>query len=518
MNRDLRFYLQRFMHRFPWFLIVSVTITAVSRILAATLPSVYKAEARLLMESPQIPDDLATSTVKTGAPEALEIISQRLLTRAVLLDMAQRLKIYDDAADMAPDKIVDDMRSRLIIDLPVNNSGADFVTVSFAAPTGEMSARVTNEFVTMILQENVALRTASATQTLDFFKQEVDQLGAQLGQLGGKIMQYKLEHKDALPDSLDFRRGRQASQQERLVTLQREVAGLKERRAKLVEMFNATGQVDSTAIPRSPEETQLRDLKDQLAAALALLSPQHPTVVNLKQRIAALEASMNAAAAAADPAGNGTAIGTPATTGNATFDLQIADIDSQIAIDEDEQRRIETDLANLKASIDATPGNAIELDTLQRDYDNVQLQYNNAVLRLGAAQTGDRIEALSKGQRISVIEQAVVPDRPASPNRKRIALLGGIAGIAAGLGLVVLLELLNRAVHRPSDLVARLGIQSFATIPYIETHRENLRRRSLLMAIFVILVLGVPAALYAVDVYYMPLDLLISQILDRIRP
>lgn len=540
MNVDLRFYLQRFWRRFPWFLIVAILVAAVGLSLAVVLPPVYRAQARLLVEDPTIPADLAASTVNTGAPEALQIIQQRLLTRANLLDMAQRLNIYAGKTLMSPDKIVEDMRRRTTIDLPEQKAAADFVTVSFDAPTGALSAQVTNDFVTQILQENVALRTATATQTLDFFQQEVDRLGTLLGQQGAKIMQYKLDHKDALPDSLDFRRSRQASQEERLLQLDREIAGLKDRRARLVEIYQTTGDVAATTAPQSPAEAQLQQLKDQLTSALALYSPQHPTVVALKARIAALEASLapqapaapatdqpanqtpdqpadqpadpSAAPAPADPAVAPDVPGDASTT----FKLQIADIDSQIAFDMDQKGLIEEELAALKASIDATPSNAIDLDALQRDYDNTQLQYNNAVARLGEAATGDRIEALSKGQRITVIEQAVVPDQPTSPNRKLIAVGAVLGGLALGLGLVVLLEVLNRTVHRPADLVSRLGIQAFGSVPYIHTPGERLRRRVSLTAVVLVVILGIPAGLYAVDRYYLPLDLLVGRVLDKI--
>jgi uncharacterized protein involved in exopolysaccharide biosynthesis len=94
----------------------------------------------------------------------------------------------------------------------------------------------------------------------------------------------------------------------------------------------------------------------------------------------------------------------------------------------------------LAESIAATPGNAISLDTLQRDYAAVRAQYDLAVQNKARAETGDLIEALSKGQRISIVEQAVAPREPARPNRVLIAAAGIIGGIAAGLGLIVLLE------------------------------------------------------------------------------
>ena len=515
MNVDLRFYLQRFWHRFPWFLIIAAVVSAIGITLAVVLPPVYRAQATLLVESPQIPIDLAVSTVDTGAPEALQIIQQRMLTRANLLDIAQRLNVYDGQSLMTPDKIVEDMRRRTTISLPVAKAVADFVTVAFAAPTAQLSAQVTNDLVTQILQENVALRTQTAGQTLDFFQQEVDRLGTELGQQGSKIMVYKLAHKDALPDSLDFRRTRQAAQQERLLQLHREVAALKDRHDRLTEIYQATGNVDQGTAPKTPEEAQLRDAKNQLSSAMALYSPQHPAVVALKAKVAALEAAVNQQQGAApDP---GTTTNAPLTQASIAFKLQIADIDSQIAFDTDQIAAIETELVALKVSVDATPGNAIDLDALQRDYDNSQTQYNNAVARLGAAQTGDRIEALSKGQRITVIEQAVVPDTPDSPNRQLIAIGSVLGGLALGLGFVFLIEALNRStVHRPADLVKKLGIQAFATVPYIYTGGERFRRRMVLVSVVLVAVIGIPAGLFAVHQYYLPLDLLIGRVLDKI--
>jgi polysaccharide biosynthesis transport protein len=508
MSFDLRFYLQRFWRRFPWFLIVAALVSAIGISLAVVLPPVYRAEARLLVESPQIPTELASSTVNTAASEALQIIQQRMLTRANLLDMAERLKVYDGQTAMNPDKIVEDMRRRTTFDLPAVKAVADFVTVSFAAPSGPLSAAVTNEFVTLILQENVALRTATAGQTLDFFQQEVDRLGKELDQSGAKITKYKFEHKDALPDSLEFRRMRQATQQERLLQLEREIAGLNERKARLTDIYQATGTIDTNAAPRSPEEAQLRDLQNQLDNALALYSPQHPSVVALKARIAQMDDIVKQQLAPTGSAG--------ATEGSTTFDLQIADIEGQISFDTDQKALIEAELATLKASIEATPANAIDMDALQRDYDNVQTQYNNAVARLGAAETGDRIEALSKGQRITIIDPAVVPNQPASPNRPLIAVGSVLGGLALGLGLVFLIEALNRTVHRPADLASRLGIQAFATVPYIYTRREVLWRRTTVTLVVLVAVIGIPAGLFAVHQYYLPLDLLISRVLDRI--
>ena len=76
---DLRFYFALFLRRLPYFLIFTVAGAAVGLALAFTLPPSYQAQARLVVESEQIPDELAASTVRTEATEQLQIIQQRIL-------------------------------------------------------------------------------------------------------------------------------------------------------------------------------------------------------------------------------------------------------------------------------------------------------------------------------------------------------------------------------------------------------------------------------------------------------
>ena len=59
---DLRFYFALFIRRLPYFLIFTVAGTAIGVTFAMTLPPSYEAQARLVVESEQIPDELWAST------------------------------------------------------------------------------------------------------------------------------------------------------------------------------------------------------------------------------------------------------------------------------------------------------------------------------------------------------------------------------------------------------------------------------------------------------------------------
>jgi uncharacterized protein involved in exopolysaccharide biosynthesis len=290
--------------------------------------------------------------------------------------------------------------------------------------------------------------------------------------------------------------------------LDREEAVLKDRRTRLVQIYEQTGQVDAgPAANQTPEQRQLADLQDEMSQMLSVLSPENPRVKMLASQIEALEKKV---------AGQLAAGGQAAGQGLSVYDLQLADIDGQLSFIETQRSQIRDELENLRITIEATPGNAIAIDTLERNYANTRAQYDLAVANLARAQTGDVIEALAKGQRISIIEQATAPREPESPNRPLIAIGGVGAGVALGFGVILLMELLNTAIRRPQDLTAKLGIAPFATLPLMRTPGQLRRRRAIIVGVFALVILAVPAGLWAVGTYYRPLDLLLNQLMNRL--
>lgn len=504
MNLDFRFYLSIFFRRFHYFLLVAAIISASGIAVAMMLPATYRASALLLVERPQIPDELAASTVQTNTAQQVQIIEQQLTSRASVLEIADKMNIYPNRRELSPDAIISDMRQRIRIVTPrATGRSAPTMTVSFEAPDPRLAAAVANELVTQLLEKNVALRTGSATQTLEFFEQEVARLEDEIQTRSNRILQFKLENQDALPESLEFRRAQQASALERLRQTERELAALRERRTKLVELFETTGRVDVAAANLTPEQRQLQQLERELENALLVYSEANPRVKILQAKISNLETVV------AQQSGN---VDEDAPS---LFEIQLADIDSQAEILERQKQDATDTLADLQQSIDQTPRNAIQLGELNRALQTSQQQFSETMRNLSTAQMGERIEVLSKGQRLSVIEAATVPPRPASPNRPLIAAASVGAGFFAGLAFVVLLELLQSSIRRPVEIKNKLGITPLETLPYVRTRKQTVVHRSILIALIVMVAVGGPAVIWALHTFYLPLDLLIERVIDK---
>lgn len=507
---DLKYYLAVFLRRLHYFVLVVLLCAAAAVTAAFKLPAEYEATSRLLLQSAQIPDTLAAPTIETAALEQLQIIEQRLMTRANLLEIARRFRVYDDIDTMTPDEIVLAMRSDTRIDKQAGREQATLMTLTFTAGSAQAAAGVVNEYVTRILADSVGARTAQAQDTLQFFQQEVDRLATDISTQSARILEFQNANADALPDTLDYRLTLQSSLQERLATMDRDIAGLRDQKQRLVEIFRATGQVAGTpaGAEGTPEAKLLASMRSELAEALVVYSPENPKIKLLEAKIAQLEATVAAQAPA-----EGSAEEAPPMS---LLDIQLAELDARVTQLETQRADVVAQLAALKVSIEKTAGNAIQLEALRRDYENIQAQYNTATDRLAKASTGERIELLAKGERIVVLDSATVPDAPSKPNRPKIIAAGFGGGILAGLGLIVLIEMLNGAVQRPVELVRSLGITPIGTIPYVRTPGEWLRRRALIATAMLVVLAGVPGAMWAVDTYYLPLDLVLAKVTDKL--
>ncbi len=498
MTFDPHFYLSQILRRLPIIIAIVFTTTMAGILYAVSMPPVYRAEARLLIESPQIPDNLAASTVVSTADEILLAIQERIMTRDNLLKIANGHNLFEGMSQRTEDQKLTQIGNRVAIYMATNQGNTGVVNVSFAASEPELSAVVTNEIAEQVLAWNAELRTKASGNTLDFFEQEVRRLTAELAQQNAEILSFEQEHRDALPESLEYRRTRQASQQERLLQVNRELASLRDRRDRLTELYDQTGQLVTSAEDRTPEEVRLDAARQELASALVVMSPSNPRVKALQLEVASLEEAVKSQ------------LGASSGGKLSAFEVQMLDIDGQITYLADQKTGLETDLQALETSIEATPANSIRLAELQSNYETLRVQYEQAVASLSEARMGDRIEVTDRGQRITVIEKAVPPPYRAEPNRKRITVASFGAGVILSGALLLLLEILNRTVRRPSELVKALGAPPFGTIGYLDgapaPHRWSANR----LATLAVFLINIPIILLVVHIYFAPIGSLIG--------
>ena len=259
----------------------------------------------------------------------------------------------------------------------------------------------------------------------------------------------------------------------------------------------------------SPDEQQREALKQELEQALTVLSPENPKVKALQARLDQIEEKI---------------AGTSPAVLNAPENpemppmliIQLSELDSRVASLEQQKFSVQDQLEEIRVSISKTPEVSIALEELERSHAGIQSQFEQAQNRLALAQTGDLIESRSRGQRLSVVEQPAAPSSPTKPNRILIAGGGTAFGILAGLAMIFMLEMLNSTARRPEDIVNKLGVTPLTTIPYIQTRGQKFRGRSLKLLLLLAIVTIIPAAIFAIHTYYLPLDLIADRVMNKV--
>lgn len=508
---DIGFYMRLLSRRLPFLAAIVLLSTCIATVMALRLPTTYKTTATLLVEAAQISPDLLRVTSQESAEEQLDIITRRLTTRANLIALARDNRIFPNQSSMEPDDVVDRMLKKTRIDLSSGRDAATVMEISFEGRHPERVAAVVNQYVSIAVEANSATRTERAEGTLEFFQQEVDTLSIVLDEQSAKIVAFKTQNADALPENLDYRLGRQALLQERLSRAERDLEGLRAQRRNIEEVYRRTGLLENENL--SPEQMQLNALQSELRVARGIYSESNPRVRLLRQQIDVLELQIAEQQALYDAGGGGE----QAPRELSALEINLTELDAQTAALEQEIKEAVEELDSLSLSIEMTPTNGIALEALERDLQNTQELYAAAVGRMSEARMGERIELSAKGERVTILEPASVPTSPSGPNRAGIIGLGMVFGLALAGSVFMLLEVFNNKVRRPADLERVFQITALSTIPRFETATDRNKRRIVQGAMLLLVAVTVPAATWAVDTYYMPLDELFAKVMARLR-
>lgn len=506
-----------------WLMILCVVlVTPIGVMTAISLPSKYSSTAKILIESQQIPNNLVRSTVVVSAGERMALLQQRLLTRQNLLDLAERLNLFADQPNLSQTEIFNRVLGAITIkDIRLSRGRGPALsaafTISYSSTDPGETARVTNELVSMALEQNIETRSQRASETRAFLQNKVKDLAAALIGLEQRIADFKVENENTLPASLQARRTELGNLRNRSLGLQRDLITLEERKTFLEESLRLGRPAIAAATPLTPEEASLQKLERQLAQVSAIYAASHPDVRRLNSQITALQNILakrtgqanNAAEDASDDAN------AAPTAPESAIAREVASIDRQIKSLTSEAGSIEQRIAALITSIAETPQVEIALIALERQHANLAVQYQDSVRKEATAADGEELEVNRQAERYRVLEPAQVPEAPDWPPRQLIALGGAGGSVALGAFLMLAAEFRNQSVRTAGQIERKLNLRPLVTIPMIETRHDVRRRLLVRFTVILLIILAAAIALFLVDRFYLPLDLLLEKILDR---
>lgn len=172
--------------------------------------------------------------------------------------------------------------------------------------------------------------------------------------------------------------------------------------------------------------------------------------------------------------------------------------EQQVSLLQGQKALVAGRLDELRAALAAAPAVEQEFNALSRDLRQLQDQYSTITQRRADAELSAVLQSQQQAGRFEVLETALVPENPVSASRKRLALMGGMASLLAGLAAAFLMEMLNPAIRTAAQLERTLGISPVVSIPHISTRGERRQKWLIWAGALLAAAIAIPFVLRAV--------------------
>lgn len=132
------------------------------------------------------------------------------------------------------------------------------------------------------------------------------------------------------------------------------------------------------------------------------------------------------------------------------------------------------------------PQQQLTLERLQDKVSSNRKIYQMFLDQSQGAQIQEAAHRTAAEGKFRIMEPAMLPLKPMSPNRRRLALLGCVMGTLLGFSLIFLVEYLDHSLTTVEEVEQYLGLPVLGTIPRMNL-RTSKRGRKVRIAVFLVL-------------------------------
>jgi polysaccharide chain length determinant protein (PEP-CTERM system associated) len=506
----------RIASRRKWAIVLPfVLISLATVVVAHYLPNRYRSETVILVVPQQVPESYVRSTVTSRIEDRLQSISQQILSRTRLERIIQDFNLYErDRQVGIMEDVVEKMRTR---DIRVDTLKGDAFRIAFIGDNPVTVMRVTDRLASHFIDENLRDREILAQGTSQFLTVQLDDARRRLAEQEKKLEEYRRRHSGELPSqaagNLQQVQNLQLQVQavieslnhdvDRKLNIERVLADVKAMDVQAVVTAAASGDLSE-----QPVGIQLAAAEKTLSEMQLRLTPEHPDVIRLKRRITGLKQRAEAESLAAPLSPESSAPTTRAEllqrNRERALQLELESLDRQITAKRAEEQRLRKLAAGYQARIEAVPARETELAELTRDHETLQKMYADLLVKNEESKIAANLERRQIGEQFKILDSARPAEKPFSPNRTQINLLGALGALFAGFALAAFLEYRDASFRSQDEVSIVLSLPVLAQIPLITTpvERQQFRRKQLMIAAAAVFAsIAVTAGLWRIGVF-----------------
>jgi polysaccharide chain length determinant protein (PEP-CTERM system associated) len=463
--------------RRKWLIVSFVIISlAASGGFAWFKKDLYRSSTVILVEQQTIPEKYVASVVNDVASR-VSTITQQVLSRTSLLKVIEDFGLFQNTIKtQGYEPAIVSLRKNIRVETKGTRGTVEACTISFSHEDPTMAMKVTARIASQYIEQNLRLREQFVEGASDFLESELKMAQKELEAKEQVLSKFKQRYMGELPvqldgnlRSLDRLQAERTSNQEALNTLNTRL-GLVQ---TAIHEYQTSGAMNAPEAPKGsgnpkaidPQVSLLKKLEHDLINLSAEYTDAYPDVIVLTQQVKMLktelaekysvteEEVMNPEIIRAfDPYLNG-------------LIKDQNEIKVQMQALTQRQKSVSALMEKLQQSVDRTATREQELLTLERNYANLQANYQDLLSKRTNARISENLEKRQKAERFRILDPANLPTKPEGPNRWVILAAGFFVGCGLGYAVAFAMEQWNPTFRRSEEAEVSLGFPILASIP-----------------------------------------------------
>ena len=493
---EINQYLIMMKKRRYWILIPFLIVVLGTLAYVRYAPKIYETQTLILVQSQKVPENFVREIVTNDAESRLRTITQQVTSRTNLEKIINKYQLVGADNTISLDAKVAIVRKNIVIDVSGGGRriGASAFSITFRGNDPQKVMQVTNNLASNFISENLKIRESQAMGTSVFLNDELESVKNRLLVKEAKLKQYKTKYMGGLPEQLVPNLRIQERLQVQMDQLHNNLRDAENRKLLIKKgAENIWGDSSSALSSLSGQPDVLRDidsLRNELVALESRYTKEHPNVIRLKNMISKLEGVQKKRANDIEGVDYNRVDRATARQSN-DLSVEIAGLKSEI-------KKLRVRIEWYQKKVADTPKREQELLTIQRDYDNLQEQYNSLLNRKLEADIAVSMEKKQKGEQFRVIDVAKIPTIPVEPDIRKIILLGLVFGLCLGFGMGYLREMIDTSFKTPEEIEKELKLPVLISMPinYSGAEIKRMKRKefftfSSVIIVFIVAVIGI---------------------------
>lgn len=315
--------------------------------------------------------------------------------------------------------------------LPTRNTGV--LAVNYKSEDPALAARLATAFAQAYVQVQLQLRIDPARVYSQWFESQIREARARLERAQAQLTQFQQQRGLVGAGRFDIEQAQLSALSQQLTVAQADAA---QSRAKAGSNIGSSSDAQQSAVVQGLD-SQIAGKSAALQQLRQSLGPNHPMIASANAEIAELRAKRAQAVGVAVSA---------VQTADAAAQARASELGGLVQAQRERLLRLS--------------GAQDQMEVLQRDVDTARNAYDAVTARLNEM----RLQSEVPMSNVSLLDRAVAPTLPSSPNVALRFLLGLLAGIFVGMAAALLLEWRNPKVRTIAGLVSLTGVPVLADL------------------------------------------------------